>query len=286
MAEKKLNKAGGRGKGVAFAKWAKIDKAQRNMLVAVCAASVVLGVTVVGAVYLLKVIAFNAKVIGEKNTIIGNYKQIQKNLETVSQRVNELSDNGALEVVARTRSSDCAGLSVSSLDANSSIEDVELSRTCTALRVIPDALPSQMNDEATLASLNWLLLWSDPSIVIDGISGTDVEGVTLTDKDGKSNSSTSLKPTGAAVSINDGSAKVHKALDTIENSIRNFDIASATISWAGGTMSERNTYIPETIELNATYRAYYSDAVKIEKKSKKICADDTSDKCTGRRKKK
>jgi len=286
MADKKLNKSGGRGKGVAFAKWAKIDKAQRNMLVAVCAASVVLGVTVVGAVYLCRVIAFNHKVIAEKNTIIDNYKKIQTNLESISKRVNELSDNGALEVVARTRSADCAGLSISSLDANSSVEDVELNRTCTALRVIPDALPSQMNDEATLASLNWLLLWSDPSIVIDGISGTDVEGVTLTDKDGSTKEGSSLKPTGAAVSINDGSAKVHKALDTIENSIRNFDIASATISWAGGTMSERNTYIPETIELNATYRAYYSDAVKIEKKTKKICADDTSDKCTGRRRKK
>ncbi len=284
MADKKISKANGRGKGVAFAKWAKIDKAQRNMLVAVCVASVIFGITAVGVVYLCKVIAFNAKVITEKNTIIDNYKKIQTNLESVSSRVNELSDNGALEVVARTRSSDCAGRSIGSLDANSTVEDVELSRTCTALRVIPDALPSQMNDEATLASLNWLLLWSDPSIVIDGISGTDVEGVTMTDKDGQSSGAT-LQPTGAAVSINDGSAKVHKALDTIESSIRNFDIASATISWAGGTMSERNTYIPETIELNATYRAYYSDSVRIEKKSKKICADDTSDKCTGRRRK-
>lgn len=285
MADKKMS-AAGRGKGVAFAKWAKIDKAQRNMFIAVCLASVVLGVTVVGVVYLCKVIAFNMKVIGEKNTIINDYKTIQRNLETVSNRVNELSNNTALEVVARTRSSDCAGLSINLLNANSSVEDVELSRTCTALRVIPDALPSQMNDEATLASLNWLLLWSDPSIVIEGISGTDVDGVALTSKDGGSVNTSSLQPTGAAISINDGSAKVHKALDTIEKSIRNFDIASATISWSGGTMSERNTYIPETIELNATYRAYYSNSVTIEKQSKKICADDTSDKCTGRRKKK
>jgi hypothetical protein len=108
--------------------------------------------------------------------------------------------------------------------------------------------------------------------------------VTLTKKDGQPATST-LSPIGAAVSINDGSGKVRKALATIESSIRNFDIASATISWSGGTMSERNTYIPETIELNATYRAYYSNAVKIEKKSKKICADDKSDKCTGRRRK-
>ena len=270
MADKKIKRTNGRGKGVAFAKWAKIDKAQRNMLVAVCAASVVLGVTVVGIVYLSKVIAFNAKVITEKNKIINDYKQIQKNLQTISDRVNELSDNEALEVVARTRSSDCAGLAISSLDANSSVEDVELTRTCTALRVIPDALPSQMNDEAMLASLNWLLLWSDPQLKIDGISGTDAK-------------TSSLKPTGAAISLNDDSAKIHKALDTIENSIRNYDIASATISWAGGTTNERNVYIPESIELNATYRAYYSDAMKIEKKSKKICADDTNDKCTGRR---
>ena len=285
MAEKKLGKENGRGKGVAFAKWAKIDKAQRNMLVAVSLASVVLGVTIVGAIYLFRVITFNMKVISEKDNIIKSYKQIQTNLETVSRRVNELSSNEALEVVARTRSSDCAGLAVKSLNADSSVEDVELSRTCTALRVIPDTLPSQMNDEATLASLNWLLLWSDPSIVIEGISGTDVEGVTLVGKDGGT-ATASLQPTGAAIAINDASAKVHKALDTIESSIRNYDIASATISWSGGTMSERNTYIPESIELNATYRAYYSNAVKIEKKTKKICADNSSDKCTGRRKRK
>lgn len=282
MADNKMKKASGRGKGVAFAKWAKIDRAQRNMLVAVCLASVILGVTVVGAIYLFRVIGFNMKVISEKDAIIKDYKQIQTNLESVSKRVNELSTNEALEVVARTRSEDCAGLAIKSINANSSVEDIELSRTCTALRVIPDTLPSQMNDEATLASLNWLLLWSDPSIIIEGISGTDVEGVALIGRDGKTVSS-ALQPTGAAIAINDGSAKVHKALDTIESSIRNFDIASATISWSGGTMSERNTYIPETIELNATYRAYYSNAVKIEKKTKKICADNSSDKCTGRR---
>ena len=274
----------GRGKGVAFAKWAKIDRAQRNMLVAVSLASVVLGVTAVGVIYLSKVIAFNAKVIGEKGKVIEDYKKIQNNLQVISDRVNELRDDSALEVVARTRSADCAGLAINKLGATSSVEDIELTRTCTALRVIPDALPSQMNDEATLASLNWLLLWSDSQLKIDGISGTEVEGVALVDRDGGTSAS-SLQPTGAAISINDGSAKVHKALDTIENSIRNYDIASATITWSGGTVNERNTYIPETIELNATYRAYYSNAKKIEKKTKKICADDTSAKCTGRRKK-
>ena len=47
----KINKSAGRGKGGAFAKWAKIDKDQRNMLIAVCLTSIVLGVTVVGVIY-------------------------------------------------------------------------------------------------------------------------------------------------------------------------------------------------------------------------------------------
>jgi hypothetical protein len=85
MAEKKMKgeKAKGRGKGVAFAKWAKIDKAQRNMFLAVCAASIVLGVTVVSIIYFAKVIAFNGKLISEKDKIIKDYKSIQTSLNNI-----------------------------------------------------------------------------------------------------------------------------------------------------------------------------------------------------------
>lgn len=281
----KSDAAKGRGKGVAFAKWAKIDSAQQKMFLAVCGTSVLLGVTIVSIIYFAKVIAFNGTLISEKDKIIKDYTSIQKSLQSISSQVNELSSNENLEAVARTRAADCAKYldldkseDEESEDSNK-IDSIELARVCTSLRVIPDAIPSKKNVEATLASLNQLLLWSDGSIKIDGITGTDVEGGTSI-KDSDGNVSKSLKSVGATLSLDDTSGKVRNALDTIENSIRNYDIASASISFSGDSTTS------ETIEFHATFRAYYSDTVNIEKKSKKVCADNTSEKCTGRKAKK
>lgn len=266
----------GKGKGVAFGKWAKIDKAQRNMFLAVCATSVVLGITIVSIVYFAKVIAFNGKLIGEKDQVIKDYKSIQDSLDNISKEVDDLRNNENLEVVGRTRAADCMKLT-SKLDAEKeTINDIELARVCTSLRVIPDAIPSKSNLEATLASLNQLLLWSDGAIQIEGISSSDVEGATLYDENGNQ-VQTTLNPIGASLSIDDTTARVHHALDTIENSIRNYDIASASITFSGDSTDS------DSIELHSTFRAYYSSTVNIEKQSKKICADEKSEKCTGRK---
>ncbi len=265
----------GKGKGVAFGKWAKIDKAQRNMFLAVCATSVALGITVVSIIYFAKVIAFNGKLIGEKDKIIKDYKSIQSSLSNISNQVNDLRNNENLEVVSRTRAADCMTLTSKLDEEADKISDIELARVCTSLRVIPDAIPSKSNIEATLASLNQLLLWSDGSIKIEGLSGADVEGASLLDENG-SPVNTTLSAIGASLSIDDTTARVHHALDTIENSIRNYDIASASITFSGDSTNS------DSIELHSTFRAYYSSTVNIEKQSKKVCADDKSDKCTGR----
>lgn len=271
----------GKGKGVAFGKWAKIDKAQRNMFLAVCGTSIILGVTVVSIIYFAKVIAFNGKLIGEKDAIIGDYKSIQNSLNTISSAVDELRTNERLEVVSRTRASDCMKLT-KKLDEDgeesSGVTDIELARICTSLRVIPDAIPSKENVEATLASLNQLLLWSDGAIQIEGISGSDDDDTEFSLRDEEGNEiATTLKTIGASLSLEDTTTRIHKALDTIENSIRNYDIASASITFSGDSTDA------ESIELHTTFRAYYSNAVNIEKQSKKVCADDTSDKCTGKK---
>ena len=61
------------------------------------------------------------------------------------------------------------------------IDDVELARTCTALRVIPDALPSKLNKEATLASMNQLLNWSNNGSGIESISSGEASGGSIGD---------------------------------------------------------------------------------------------------------
>lgn len=279
MADKKGAEKG-KGKSVALAKWAKIDKAQRNMFLAVCGVSIVLGVTVVSVVYFSKVIAFNGMLITEKDNIIKDYVSIQKSLDTISNQVEELRNNENLEVVARARAADCAKymdlLNKQTDSDDDSTEDIEieLARICTALRVIPDAIPSIYNQEATLASLNQLLLWSDGAIQLEGMAGTDNNEDTAVfyNEEGQL-VQTSLQAIGATLSIDDTSERIHKALDTIENSIRNYDITSANISFSGDSRSY------ESIELNAAFNAYYSSGVSIEKKSKKVCADETNAKC-------
>lgn len=287
MAGSKNTAEKGKGKGVAFAKWAKIDKAQRNMFLAVCGTSIVLGVTLVSGLYFTKVISFNGKLIDEKDKIIKDYSSIQKSLSSISKQVDELRNNESLEAVSRTRAADCAKysslLNKSDEDSDSEVAsidediEIELARICTALRLIPDAIPSKNNTEATLASLNQLLLWSDSSIQIEGLSASDSRSsVAFTDQDGRT-VTTTLQPIGAALSLDDTAEKIHRALDTIENSIRNYDISSASITFSGDSTSA------EEIELRATFRAYYSNPVSIQKQTKKICADEKSEKCTGKK---
>ena len=105
MADNKaVAKGSGNGKGVAIAKRAKIDAAQKNMLVAVCIASILLGITVVGAIYLTKKISFNAMKISENDKVIENFKTSQQQLQQLSASVSDLSTNERLEVVAGERS--------------------------------------------------------------------------------------------------------------------------------------------------------------------------------------
>ena len=71
-----------------------------------------------------------------------------------------------------------------------------------------------------------------------------------------------------SISLRDDASRVRDAMDTIESSIRNYDITSATITWSG-----------EQIELRATYNSYYSGAADIQKTVKIVCADDESESC-------
>ena len=276
----KVDTAKGKAKGVAFGKWAKIDKAQRNMFLAVCGASLALGITFVAVVYFAKVISFNANLISEKDKVINDYKTIQANLETISGKVADLTSNENLEVVARERADDCITASASSITDSDAIESIEVARTCTALRVIPDAVPSSLNQEATLASLD-LMIKSVNGASLIGLSGSDVDNVSFEgegDEEDEEESedgegSGSLEPIGAALNVEGTETSIKNVLEKFESSIRNYDIASATLSWTGGA----------GVDLSAVYRAYYSGKVGIEKKTKKVCADKTSAKCTGRK---
>lgn len=235
-------------KEVAVRKRALIDAANKNMFLAVAGASVLLGVTLVASIYIFKWITFNAKVIGEKSAIIADYDTSLKNLPTLNSSIQSLTTNFDLETVARSRDTQCEALQgVSS--------GVGTLRECTALRVIPDALPATRNPEALLASLNQIFK----------ISGTSPESLSPSD-----NVVTSPVPNVDVIpitlSISGNSSLVSTVLSNIERSIRTFEMGSITIEWRG----------ENSVLLRGQANAFYSSEKVAELKTKVIKADDNA----------
>ncbi|MBQ3468316.1 hypothetical protein IJH19_02180 [Candidatus Saccharibacteria bacterium] len=129
---------------------------------------------------------------------------------------------------------------------------LDMMKSCSALRAIPDALPAQKNTEALLASLNRLF----------DIAGWQPSGLSP-------NSSSSRSPyknvstLPVSLSVEADSAETMKVLSTIERSIRTFDITSATIEWIGDN----------TLKLGASARAYYTGEQSLTQKTTTVYAD-------------
>ena len=159
-----------------------------------------------------------------------------------------MAQNQDLESVARKRNSDCYNEDGTRIDFNhiyqSATNDhdrevaLQAIKVCSALRVIPDALPAQKNTEALMASLNQLFLVSDweptsiaprdETIIEEDVAGVEVVPVTFrVEGDG---------PT------------IIRVLKNINRSIREFDITSATIEWNNRGLS-----------MQAQANAYYLD---------------------------
>lgn len=112
-----------------------------------------------------------------------------------------------------------------------------LIKSCSALRVIPDALPAFSNNEALMASLNKLFIlsnWEPEALNPSGESQPY-------DEEGNMN----IVPVGLTIEADSGITK--QVLYNIEHSIREFDITSATIEWSGDN----------SIIVEASANAYY-----------------------------
>ena len=251
--------------GPAIGKRAKIDKAQRNMLIFVGAASVVLGITLVLVVYFAKTMAFNAKIIGVNGEVIDVYKRTQTSLETISREITELSANESFESVGRQRSENCAVFDEeegNGVKTEFSLEEIETARECSALRVITDALPSVMNRETAMTSFIILLELPTDGSSVDSASGGDLGVATVGD--------VSLNTIDMAVSFDDSDeGRIFRSLESIEKSIRNFDIKSVAITFRDG----------QGLELGTTYATYYSGDSSLQYIKRTICADKDNEKC-------
>lgn len=129
----------------------------------------------------------------------------------------------------------------------------QLIRSCSALRVIPDALPSAKNEEALLASLNQLFKVSDWEPESLSPSG-EIEASTI---------GSNLSTIAISLSIETDSGTTTNILSNIERSIREFDIKSASIEWSSDN----------SLEFQAQAKAYYTSASSIPESTKTISAE-------------
>lgn len=177
----------------------------------------------------------------------------------------EMAGNTDLESVARTSVSVCYkdGEKMSQEYINEMYRNAKNTeerdywmstlKICSALRVVPDALPAAKNPIALLASLDKLFKISgwEPESLSPGkdtsSAGVDIEGL------GSIPVSLSLK-----TNLN----TVVKVLNNIETSVREFAISTATVKWNS----------PTTLEFNANATAYHIEPAKVEEQTKEVRA--------------
>lgn len=128
----------------------------------------------------------------------------------------------------------------------------DLIQNCSALRIIPDALPAFKNEEALLSSLNKIFI----------ISGWEPNSLSPTGNSAISALGTNLNTISVRLSVEAGASTTKNVLDNIERSIREFNIERATIEW-----SSHNTL---TLQAQAT--AYYMTPVTLSETTKNIKA--------------
>ena len=182
--------------------------------------------------------------------------------------IENLAANEALNSVPRESNTDCIDpdtgksftykqLSEQYKKAKGAADLQEVSqrfKSCSALRVIPDALPSYKNEEALLASLNKIFLESDwtPESISPGDFDSDLE----------TNLSEKVYPLSVNLAVEANSGTTMTVLNNLERSIRDFDIQTATIEWGGD----------DSLILHARANAYYTEESAITETTQEIKA--------------
>ena len=178
--------------------------------------------------------------------------------------LTELASNEALESVPKVKDANCINPETQKNYTYSELNEIadqastkderklanQLIKSCSALRVIPDALPAYKNEEALLASLNQLFILSD----------WEPERLSPSDATEASDLGINLNAVSVSLSIEANTSTTLKVLRNIDRSIREFNIEQVKIEWGG----------QEDIELKGTATSYYMNPVTILEKTNKI----------------
>ena len=178
----------------------------------------------------------------------------------------DMSNDPALSSVPKENNSDCTNSATSKPYTYKELRSIyqaadttekmvaatNLIQACSALRIIPDALPAYKNEEALLASLNKIFLVSD----------WEPESLSPTSEVKVSTLGSGLYELSVRLSIEADSAKTLTVLDNIERSIRDFNVNRATFEWQGTS----------SISLNAQATAYYMESSVLSESDKTLTA--------------
>jgi hypothetical protein len=243
-----------------------IRKANKVMFGAVAGASAVLGIAIVGCIFLYQNIMFQGKVIGEQSKSLQNMDQNIKNIDVLKKKLVALQTNDDLRNTPKINDED------------------------NNLRAILDALPADENVAALGASLTQKI-FDVPGVSVESITPNPVAiDVNLSDKNTSETNTSATKPaqptdgkdsknkTGfkaievvASLTAKDvassesGLSKLVEVLKKMERSIRSFRITNFKFEKSKGTYT-----------LNLTLQAFYMPEYQMALDSKTVKADENA----------
>lgn len=192
-----------------------IGRANRMMLLWIIAVSVIVGIAVVLAIFLVQKIWYQEKVLNEKaNTV----KILQDNYKAVT------DDNGLKNEINK-------------LNTNEALRATRLNDNASALQSVLDALPADANSTALASSLQTKLLTGISGIKLESISvdqtdSADTSGTTPV----ASNSTASADQIGFSFSVSTegkNDAALRQVLENLEKSIRPFNVGTINVEAQG-----------------------------------------------------
>lgn len=212
-----------------------IMKANRVMFAWVAIVSVVVGFSLVGAIFLAQKLFFNEKVIAEKEKTVATLKANNANVPELEAQIRVLDTNQAL------------------IDSKAKPDD-------QAVQAILDALPSDANSLALGASLQNKLLTGITGLTIQSLQVDPVVGVEQLTTSGTSQTTTTGSTAAASqnqitfrFSVSGSAQALHDVLDHLERSIRTINVTSIRIESQGST---------ELLTVEAA--AFYQPAVVVQ----------------------
>lgn len=187
-----------------------------------------------------------------------------------------MAENSDLESVARQRSANCFDEGGEKIDFNLLYEEasdpkekeqyLQSAKICSALRVIPDALPAVRNNEAILASINQMFI----------LAGTEMDSLTPVD-DTTESLIEGLATIPVRIRMEGTDKEVMSVLDVLERSIREVDITTATIEWTAVGLNlnaSANAYYLETPGMVEVDTTVYAGDRKTSKSSAKVMVEE------------